>query len=179
MMVIVPLAASARTGGRMGGSNFSRYAPQVSSGWSRSSSRGVNFSSAPSVRVNSFLFPTYGFGFGYGGSSLFSLMLFAFVAYSLFSALQRARGDDADIDYQEEYTERASVSKVQVGLLGLARSLQTDLDSIARRSDTSSPSGLHFLLQGNVLLVVKNQSVDYRDALGIESESRLLCVRCG
>jgi len=113
---------------------------------------------SPSVRTSSFFFPAYGFGFGYGGSSLFSLMLFAFAAYSLFSVLQRMQGDE--VDYDEDYqSERSSVCKVQVGLLGLARSLQTDLDSIARRSDTSSPQGLHYLLQETLLAL--NRNPDY------------------
>lgn len=38
--------------------------------------------------------------------------------------------------------------KLQVGLLGTARSMQRDLDRIASRADTSSPSGLHYVLQG-------------------------------
>lgn len=37
---------------------------------------------------------------------------------------------------------------VQVGLLGLARSLQKDLDRIADKADTSSPEGLHYILTG-------------------------------
>ena len=50
---------------------------------------------------------------------------------------------------QEPHAEYASIpSLVQVGLLGLARSLQKDLDRIADKADTSSPEGLHFILTG-------------------------------
>ena len=89
---------------------------------------------------------------GYGGTSLFSLVFYAFAAYLLFSAVQRWREDGGgDDDYTEDApSQRATVCKVQVGLLGLARGLQADLDVIARRADTSTPSGLHFLLQGKI-----------------------------
>ena len=41
-----------------------------------------------------------------------------------------------------------SVAKLQVALLGSARSLQRQLDRLADRADTSTPEGLHFVLQG-------------------------------
>lgn len=40
------------------------------------------------------------------------------------------------------------MSKLQVGLLGSARSLQRDLERIAGRADTNTPDGLHYVLQG-------------------------------
>lgn len=44
--------------------------------------------------------------------------------------------------------ERVTVAKLQVGLLGSARTLQKQLDRIASRADTNTPSGLHYILQG-------------------------------
>ena len=44
--------------------------------------------------------------------------------------------------------DRVAVAKLQVGLLGSARALQRQLDRIASRADTTSPSGLHYILQG-------------------------------
>ena len=44
--------------------------------------------------------------------------------------------------------DRVTVAKVQVGLLGSARQLQRDLERIAARADTTSSSGLHYILQG-------------------------------
>lgn len=41
-----------------------------------------------------------------------------------------------------------SVAKLQVALLGSARSLQRQLDRLADRADTTTPEGLHFVLQG-------------------------------
>ena len=40
------------------------------------------------------------------------------------------------------------MAKVQVGLLGSARSLQRDLERIAKRADTNSSDGLAYVLQG-------------------------------
>ena len=45
-------------------------------------------------------------------------------------------------------SDRVSVVKLQVGLLGTARSMQRDLERIASRADTTGPSGLHYVLQG-------------------------------
>ena len=41
-----------------------------------------------------------------------------------------------------------TVAKLQVGLLGSARQLQKDLDRIAGKANTNSPTGLHYILQG-------------------------------
>ena len=45
---------------------------------------------------------------------------------------------------------KVSVAKVQVGLLGSARSLKRDLDRIAGRADTNTPEGLHYVMQGEL-----------------------------
>lgn len=52
--------------------------------------------------------------------------------------------------------EKISVVKVQVGLLGTARDLQRDLERIAGRADTSSPRGLHYVLQETMLALMRN-----------------------
>ena len=44
--------------------------------------------------------------------------------------------------------ERVTVAKLQVGLLGSAKSMKRDLERIADRANTDSPSGLHYILQG-------------------------------
>ena len=41
------------------------------------------------------------------------------------------------------------MAKVQVGLLGTARGMQRELEKIADRADTDSPTGLHYVLQGD------------------------------
>ena len=42
------------------------------------------------------------------------------------------------------------MAKVQVGLLGSARSLQRDLERIAKRADTNTSDGLAYVLQGAI-----------------------------
>lgn len=42
----------------------------------------------------------------------------------------------------------------QVGLLGMARTLQQDLDRIAAQADTTTASGLHYVLTGQWYLLV-------------------------
>lgn len=44
----------------------------------------------------------------------------------------------------------------QVGLLGIARSLQKDLEKMADRADTSTPEGLHYVLQETVLSLLRH-----------------------
>jgi uncharacterized membrane protein len=48
------------------------------------------------------------------------------------------------------------VVRLQVGLLGLARSMQDDLERIADRADTSSPEGLSYVLQETVLGLLRH-----------------------
>lgn len=52
--------------------------------------------------------------------------------------------------------ERIAVVKIQIGLLGLARDLQLDLEKIADKADTSSPEGLHYVLEETVLALLRN-----------------------
>ncbi|KAD7478417.1 hypothetical protein E3N88_01553 [Mikania micrantha] len=49
-----------------------------------------------------------------------------------------------------------SVLKLQVGLLGTARSLQKDLNQIAETADTSSPKGFRYILQETILSVLQH-----------------------
>lgn len=46
--------------------------------------------------------------------------------------------------------------QIQVGLLGLARSLQRELDAIAMKSDTGTPGGLHYVLTETVLALLRH-----------------------
>ena len=84
-------------------------------------------------------------GGGGGFGDLFIFGLFAFVAVTILSSLVNNRADDDD---GAGAGNKVAVAKLQVGLLGSARSLQRDLDRIAGKADTSTPAGLHFVLQG-------------------------------
>eukprot|EP01023_Acetabularia_acetabulum_P000893 TRINITY_DN1033_c1_g1_i8.p1 TRINITY_DN1033_c1_g1~~TRINITY_DN1033_c1_g1_i8.p1 ORF type:complete len:303 (-),score=42.81 TRINITY_DN1033_c1_g1_i8:485-1372(-) len=160
-------AVAARSGGRVGGGSFSSFkAPSYSSS---SSSFSPSYSGghsttiiAPSVGLGmpSFFFPVFpSYGFGYGSpvsSGFVNLILLAFVAFFLVQVVSSftSRSDDE----VEAVGGPASVMKVQVGLLGSARSLQQDLERMARQADTTSPQGLHFILQEIVLSLLRNPS---------------------
>lgn len=102
----------------------------------------------------------FGYGYGFGGGGVISLVFWGILATFLFQAARRALGnannDDDDQEGYYETAERFSVAKVQVGLLGSARELQSDLERIARRADTTTPSGLHYVLQETVLSLMRN-----------------------
>ena len=100
----------------------------------------------------------FGYGYGYypppvvvgggggGVGDLFIFGLFAFVAVTILSSFLNSSSDDGG----SAGSERVTIARLQVGLLGSARALQRDLDRIAARADTSTPSGLHYVLQGEM-----------------------------
>ena len=147
--------SSFSSGGLGAGSLFS--SPALSA--SRSSGAGAALSTA------SFFVPApmygygYGGGFGFGGgSSLITLLLFGFLAFSLYTAVQGAAAG-AGVGSGAAVTlggDRVSVVRLQVGLLGIARSLQTELDAIAEKADTSTPSGLQYVLTETVLSLLRH-----------------------
>ncbi|GBG72319.1 hypothetical protein CBR_g11898 [Chara braunii] len=166
------VALAAKSGGRMGGRSFSS---QGSGGparvYSARPGAGRGMFSAPYSAPSPF-FGGGGFGWGWspffyrgptvvvgggGGGGLFTLLLFGVVAAFLFQTVSGFLSD-MSVDGSTSLLggERISVVKLQVGLLGLARSLQRDLDRIADRADTSSPRGLHYVLQETVLALMRH-----------------------
>lgn len=166
------VAEAARSGGRMGGSSFSSgrsfSSPSTSAGsGSRVSNSYSGYRSAPRTSTTIVTpAPSFGigfplFGYGYpiysGGSSLFSLLVLGIFAYLAYNTIASSFGrDDEEDDYIEEGREPMSVVKLQVGLLGSARELQRDLNRMANSLDTSTPRGLHVLLQETVLALRRN-----------------------
>ncbi|XP_040937630.1 uncharacterized protein [Gossypium hirsutum] len=140
----VALAAS---GGRMGGRSFSS---------SSSSSRSYSVPRNGGSRFSSYSAPYYapapfgggGFymgpavGVGVGAGSSFFLILVGFAAFVLVSGFLSDRSESSVLTT----SERTSVIKLQVGLLGMGRSLQRDLNRIAEVADTSTSEGLSFVL---------------------------------
>ncbi|KAJ4815238.1 myelin-associated oligodendrocyte basic protein [Rhynchospora pubera] len=53
-------------------------------------------------------------------------------------------------------TQKTSVIKLQVGLLGMARSFQRDLDQLAEKADTSTPAGLSYVLTETTLALLRH-----------------------
>lgn len=151
-----PYSALAASGGRMGGRSFSS-----------SSSRNSYSHSAPSSSF-SYSVPYYApspfgggggfyvgpaFGVGFGAGSGFFLLMMGFAAMILLSGFLSDRSDDGSV---LTATQKTSVLKLQVGLLGMARSLQKDLERIAQTADTSTPEGLSYVLTETALALLRH-----------------------
>lgn len=152
-----PCAALAASGGRMGGGSFSSRSssPSFSSSRSYSVPSGSAFSfSTPYYYAPS---PFFGAGgglyFGFGAGSGFFLLMAGFAAMVLLSGFLSDRVDD---DSVLTATQKTSVLKLQVGLLGLARSFQRDLNKIAEAADTSTPEGLSYILTETTLALLRH-----------------------
>ncbi|KAI3518909.1 hypothetical protein L1887_07800 [Cichorium endivia] len=149
----VALAAS---GGRMGGRSFSSSSSSSSSRSFSTRTRGPELSfSAPYYAPT----PFGGGGFFVGpavgvGSSFFFVMM-GFAAFILVSGFLSDRSDTDDGSLLTA-TEKTSVLKLQVGLLGMGRSLQRDLNRIADLADTSTPEGLSYVLQETTLALLRH-----------------------
>ncbi|KAJ8529420.1 hypothetical protein K7X08_036255 [Anisodus acutangulus] len=157
LLMYDPNSALAASGGRIGGKSFS------SSRSSSSSSRG--YSMRTSERSFSGSVPYYApspFGFGGGGvyvapavgfgSSAFLVMV-GFAAFVLVSGFLSDRSEEGSV---LTATDKTSVLKLQVGLLGLGRSLQKDLNRIAEVADTSTPEGLSYVLTETTLALLRH-----------------------
>ncbi|KAH9303216.1 hypothetical protein KI387_014799, partial [Taxus chinensis] len=151
-----PVAALAASGGRMGGSAFS--SGRGSRDYSSRTYSGPSFNySVPYAAPSPFGFgggyffrPTYGIGFG-AGSGLFVILMGLLAVVSVAGFLSD-RGDSGLF----VSSQKTSVLKLQIGLLGMARSLQKDLDRIAEKADTSTPEGLHHLLTETALALLRH-----------------------
>lgn len=149
--------ALGRGGGRIGGGGFSvpsrtytsRPAPSYGGGYYPGGypGGGIGF---PLVWGPIF--------FGGGAGSLFTILMFlslaSFIVRSFRSAQSGADGY-GDPDYGAA-SPTISVSKVQVGLLSGARSLQADLDRLAKTADTGSKAGLTEALQETTLALLRH-----------------------
>ncbi|KAJ3672956.1 hypothetical protein LUZ60_006330 [Juncus effusus] len=154
-----PYGAIAASGGRIGGSSFSSRSSRSSSpssSWSysapsphssSSSFYSAPFYSSPFVPVA----PVFGFGFGYGSNILLIMM-----GFMVFLFLTGFLSDSSDSGSVLTETQKTSVIKLQVGLLGMARSFQRDLDQIAEKADTSTPAGLSFVLTETTLALLRH-----------------------
>ena len=159
--LVAPAEALAASGGRMGGSSFratsasrSMSSPSMSMGDSYASSRGY---AAGGLATSAVLVPmgapmAGGAAYGGGGGAL-SLVFGVMVVLAFLDAIKNALGGDSGMRLG---ADRIAVVKVQIGLLGLARQLQLDLEDIADAADTSSTEGLHYVLEETVLALLRN-----------------------
>ncbi|XP_024017325.1 uncharacterized protein LOC21389616 [Morus notabilis] len=158
LLMYDPNTALAASGGRMGGKSFSSRSPAASS----SRSYSVPRTSGPgfSYSVPYYAPSPFGFGggvyvgpaVGVGAGSSFFLILMGFAAFVLVSGFLSDRSEDSVLTA----TEKTSVLKVQVGLLGMGRALQRDLNRIAETADTSTPEGLSYVLTETTLALLRH-----------------------
>ena len=150
-------ADAASYGGRMGGGSF-RSSPSRSYSAPRSYGGGGGYNRGGGMGGGSsfFFFPSpwMFFGGGMGGGGLLSLLVFAGLASVALQAFQRFQDGDGQAIGGGSST--VSVSKVQVGLLADAKSLQTDLNRIAAGANTSSSAGLTQVLQETTLSLMRH-----------------------
>ncbi|CAI0384186.1 unnamed protein product [Linum tenue] len=154
LLMYDPASAFAASGGRMGGRSFSRSSSSSSRSYSvpHGSSSGFSYS-APYYGPS----PLGGGGIYAGsvvagaGSGLL-LIVAGFAAFVLVSGFL-SDGNEGGI---LTATEKTSVIKLQVGLLGMARSLQRDLNKIAEVADTSSSKGLSYVLTETSLSLLRH-----------------------
>eukprot|EP00241_Pyramimonas_parkeae_P005981 CAMPEP_0114244066 /NCGR_PEP_ID=MMETSP0058-20121206/11133_1 /TAXON_ID=36894 /ORGANISM="Pyramimonas parkeae, CCMP726" /LENGTH=417 /DNA_ID=CAMNT_0001356965 /DNA_START=353 /DNA_END=1606 /DNA_ORIENTATION=+ len=117
-------------------------------------------------------------GYGHGGLSMagvFRFASFCLMGVFMIGALKNlfGGGDDADQYGGGGYSyddEGMTVCRLQVGLLGTARDLQSDLNRIADRADTGSEDGLHYILTETVLSLMRNPQYWVYGAVASASE---------
>ncbi|KAG8649726.1 hypothetical protein MANES_08G127900v8 [Manihot esculenta] len=151
-------SAFAASGGRMGGRSFSRSSSSSSSSYSvpPTSSPGLSYSvpyhaPSPFGGGGGGIYVGSAVGFGVDAGSTLFFILAGFTAFMLVSGFLSDRNGDGVLTA----TEKNSVLKLQVGLLGMGRSLQRDLNRIAEIADTSSSDGLSYVLTETSLALLR------------------------
>lgn len=172
-------AWAAKTGGRISGGSF-----RMPTSTYRLPSRSAN----PNYSYNRGYYGGGGIGFPvfmpffFGGGGLLSIVLFLGVAGLIVQAVQR---------FQEQRQEQAllnptvTVAQMQVALLAQARSLQKDLEQLAKTSNPNTGSGRVQLVQGLTLALLRHPeywSYAYTDTEKVplnqaESEFNRLALR--
>ncbi|KAG2262339.1 hypothetical protein Bca52824_069418 [Brassica carinata] len=150
-------SALAASGGRIGGNSFSsrRSSSSSSSSLSYSVPRTLDPStrySAPYSPFSGGLYVGPAVGFGFGGFSSFSLILVGFAAFIVVSGFLSDRSQGSTLTD----TQKTSVIKLQVGLLGLGRTLQQDFNRLAQNADTSTSEGLTYVLTEAILALLRH-----------------------
>ncbi|MBD2327694.1 DUF1517 domain-containing protein [Alkalinema sp. FACHB-956] len=151
----VDQAQAASYGGRMGGGSF-RSAPSRTYSAPRSYGGGYGGGGYYGGGGSSFFFFPSPWMFFWGGGGafggLFTVLIFVAIANFAFRALRNAQSGDGE----SLGASTVSVTKLQVGLLAQARELQSDLNRIAQRADTSSSAGLAQVLQESTLSLMRH-----------------------
>lgn len=144
--------AVGRGGGRIGGGSFRVPAPSRTYSSPRTYAPGGGYGYYPGGGLGfPFLMPTFFFG----GGGLFTLLIFVAIASFLVQSFRRA-GTQDELGYEASPNPTVSVARLQVGLLEGARELQTDLNKLAMKADTSSSAGLAQVLQETSLALLRH-----------------------
>ena len=156
LLLAMPQASQAASGGRIGGGSF-RSAPMPRS-YGGGGYRGGGYQRG------------YGGGFGFpfvvpfffGGGGLFGFLILMAVVGLLVNAVRGGGGGGSlPAGMQGGAIDRApsdgpvSIAQLQVGLLASARELQQDLRQLAGSADTSTSSGLQRVLQDSTLALLR------------------------
>lgn len=140
-------ALAARTGGRISGGSF--RAPTRTYSQPTRVYPGGGYGGYGGGIGFPFIFPFFGFG----GGSLFTLLIVFALANFLIRSFNQG-GEEAGEEYNSNPT--VSIAQVQVGLLAAARSLQTELNQIAANADTGSQAGQAEVLQEVSLALLRH-----------------------
>ena len=158
LLLALPQASQAASGGRIGGGSF-RSAPMPRS-YGGGGYRGGGYQRG------------YGGGFGFpfvvpfffGGGGLFGFLILMAVVGLLVNAVRGGGGGGGaslpagmrggSID-RAQSDGPVSIAQLQVGLLASARELQRDLRELAGSADTSTSSGLQRVLQDSTLALLR------------------------
>ena len=155
----------------MGGSSFrapsvQRIAP--SSGYRGGYSGGYSGYGyggySPGIFLNPFIMPFGGFGLGGGFGTLF---LFATAAAFLYNTVQQS-AEEREIEKVLDPT--TAIVLVKVGLLANAREVQVKLDTLARGVDTTTESGLRYVLGETVLALMRQPDYWTHGSINVRSE---------
>lgn len=166
VVLALPSASWAASGGRIGGSRFGGGG----GGYSRSYGGGgygggLNRNYGGGYNRNygggGFGFPFIVPIFGFGGGGLFGLLVLLAIAGVLVNALRGAggagvRGGNGPVIGSSRSNGTVALAQLQVGLLASARQLQQDLRELASRANTSSAAGLQQVLQETSLALLRH-----------------------
>ncbi|XP_072992766.1 FLUCTUATING-LIGHT-ACCLIMATION protein 1, chloroplastic [Typha latifolia] len=152
LVMVDPFSALAASGGRMGGSAFSSSSSRSRSSHSSSYSPSYSRSYSAPLTGSFYSAPFYSAPPILSVSGTISTMIGIAGFFLLFAAVSDWSAGGSVLTE----TQKTSVVKLQVGLLGMARSFQRDLDKIAESADTSTPQGLNYVLTETALALLRH-----------------------
>ncbi|VFQ60473.1 unnamed protein product [Cuscuta campestris] len=157
-------AMAAHSGGRVGGRAFSSRDSSSSSSAPSTSYYSLRRTVEPRISYSVPYYEPSPFGFGGGGiylgpavgvGSSFFFIMASVAAFVLVSGFLSDRSEGGSV-LTAAAAQKTSVIKLQVGLLGLGRSLQSDLNRMAEVADTSTPEGLSYVLTETTLALLRH-----------------------